>query len=277
MWQQPVTFAKKAVPDMPLATWEQARACLWDILNHASVHVLDPTGTSSTRLPRTRTELHGFAPGIITLSNVKRLFRSRFNLELSETALGHSRLNELLQDPRFSDICSLEMQGKSQVVIQRTEPDAGFWSAVAPWSAAACSAELYAAESGLDSNAKPWIPAESFGAEASCSEGGFMAGSVNVLSAYVQQLFELSESQQVCLDTLSPFGAPPAVDRKERVISASCSTGDEGSVGAVGSDSAGSTPRRTADADALAALSSLPAKVPPGLAPPPGLEFLSPQ
>ncbi|CAK9026537.1 NEDD4-binding protein 2-like 1 [Durusdinium trenchii] len=43
----------------------------------------------------------------IPLSNVKRLFRSRYHTELSETALGHSKLSELLQDPRLKDICRM--------------------------------------------------------------------------------------------------------------------------------------------------------------------------
>ncbi|CAE7223439.1 rsmB [Symbiodinium natans] len=57
-------------------------------------------------------------PGTATipLSNVKRLFRSRFHIELSETALGHSKLSELLQDPRLQDICSVRLQGHGYVV-----------------------------------------------------------------------------------------------------------------------------------------------------------------
>ncbi|CAE7437769.1 Lcmt2 [Symbiodinium sp. CCMP2456] len=62
--------------------------------------------------------LGSLSPGTATipLSNVKRLFRSRFHIELSETALGHSKLSELLQDPRLRDICSVRLQGHGYVV-----------------------------------------------------------------------------------------------------------------------------------------------------------------
>lgn len=53
--------------------------------------------------------------GMVAVSNVKRLFRSRFGLDLSETALGYSRVSELLQDHRLHDICALEAR-------QRTPP-----------------------------------------------------------------------------------------------------------------------------------------------------------
>lgn len=57
-------------------------------------------------------------PGVdsIPLSNLKRLFRHRFRKELSETALGHSKLSDLLQDPRVHDLVSLQLQGHSYVV-----------------------------------------------------------------------------------------------------------------------------------------------------------------
>mmetsp|Transcript_111896 Transcript_111896/g.222401 ORF Transcript_111896/g.222401 Transcript_111896/m.222401 type:complete len:498 (+) Transcript_111896:121-1614(+) len=53
----------------------------------------------------------------VPLSNIKRLFRSLYQLELSETALGHSKLTELLQDPRFNDICSVELQDRGYTVV----------------------------------------------------------------------------------------------------------------------------------------------------------------
>ncbi|CAK0856783.1 unnamed protein product, partial [Prorocentrum cordatum] len=58
------------------------------------------------------------AGGSMPLSNVKRLFRSRFNMELSETALGHSKLSELLNDTRLQDrdICFVRLQGHGYVV-----------------------------------------------------------------------------------------------------------------------------------------------------------------
>lgn len=80
-----------------LATWELVRSCLTEIL-------------------------HGLQPGMtsIPLSNVKRLFRSRYHVELSETALGHSKLSELLQDVRLGDICSVRLQGHGYVVIPKS-------------------------------------------------------------------------------------------------------------------------------------------------------------
>jgi len=62
--------------------------------------------------------LFSLSPGTtsIPLSNVKRLFRSRYHTELSETALGHSKLSELLQDPRLKDICHVRLQGHGYVV-----------------------------------------------------------------------------------------------------------------------------------------------------------------
>jgi len=53
----------------------------------------------------------------VPLSNVKRLFRSVFQMELSETALGHAKLSELLQDDRFSDVCYVQLQDRGYAVI----------------------------------------------------------------------------------------------------------------------------------------------------------------
>jgi len=60
--------------------------------------------------------------GSIPLSNVKRLFRSRFHLELSETALGHAKLSELLQDDRLSEVCAVRLQGHGYVVVPLQVP-----------------------------------------------------------------------------------------------------------------------------------------------------------
>jgi len=77
-----------------LASWDRVRACLQEIIG-------------------------SMAPGAesIPLSNMKRLFRSRFHLELSETALGYPKLSELLQDSRLSDICTVRLQGHGYVVV----------------------------------------------------------------------------------------------------------------------------------------------------------------
>jgi len=56
--------------------------------------------------------------GSLPLSNVKRLFRSRFRMELSETFLGHSKLCELLQDESFHDICEVRLEGNGYTVLQ---------------------------------------------------------------------------------------------------------------------------------------------------------------
>jgi len=79
-----------------LATWESVRSGMQQILEPC-VAVSD----------------------VIALSNWKRLFRSRFRQELSETALGHSKLSELLQDERLSDLCTVQLQGNGYVVVPR--------------------------------------------------------------------------------------------------------------------------------------------------------------
>lgn len=86
---------------LTMATWEIARGCLRDILQNSASAGEEPG-----------------ALGTVPLSNVKRLFRSRFQTELSETLLGHSKLSELLQDERFGDICFVELQGNGYTVIQ---------------------------------------------------------------------------------------------------------------------------------------------------------------
>jgi hypothetical protein len=60
-------------------------------------------------------------PGTVPLSNVKRQFRAEFQLELSETMLGHSKLSSLLQDDRFGDICMVQLEGQGYTVVQQTD------------------------------------------------------------------------------------------------------------------------------------------------------------
>jgi hypothetical protein len=84
-------------PDAPLgvASWEVVRACLWELLSRAEEKGKD-----------------------MPLQNVKRLFRSEFGLSLSETALGHQRLLDLLEDPRLHDVCALRRrQDVHQMVV----------------------------------------------------------------------------------------------------------------------------------------------------------------
>jgi hypothetical protein len=83
---------------LPTVTWDEARKRLREILQD----------------PATQTEQ---GPSMIPLSNVKRIFRSRYRLDLSETALGHSKLSELLQDERFRDVCTVQLQGNGYMVI----------------------------------------------------------------------------------------------------------------------------------------------------------------
>jgi len=96
--QQPIC-AKPGSASLPVATLEQARQLLLELLNTES----NPE------------------PGVLTLSNVKRLFRARFSLELSETALGHSRLFDLLRDVRFRDVCVLQAHKNGQLLVKRAE------------------------------------------------------------------------------------------------------------------------------------------------------------
>lgn len=98
--QQPCSGMGSVTTTMPLATWDIARSCLIKILDTA----------------------RGLRPGTVPLSNVKRLFRSRFRIDLSETALGQSKLCDLLQDSRFQDICEVRLESNGYTVIKRTNP-----------------------------------------------------------------------------------------------------------------------------------------------------------
>merc|ERR1719162_1428907 len=106
VWQQPCTTGVTqtvgtAPSSLPMASWDTARMCLRDMLDTARP---------------------GSEPGVVPLSNVKRLFRSRFHVELSETMLGHSKLSELLQDARFHDICTVRLEENGYNVIERRGP-----------------------------------------------------------------------------------------------------------------------------------------------------------
>lgn len=94
MRQRPCTGSTRATST--IASWDTVRACLRELLRVA-----------------------GPDDGHVALSNVKRLFRSKFRIELSETALGHAKLSELLQDPRMQDVCSVELRGQGYVVVPR--------------------------------------------------------------------------------------------------------------------------------------------------------------
>jgi len=89
------TAGAHGASELQVATWDSARDCLRQILDGAA---------SSGR-------------ECVPLSNIKRLFRSRFNLELSETAFGHARLSDLLQAENFHDICTVQLVDRGYVVF----------------------------------------------------------------------------------------------------------------------------------------------------------------
>jgi hypothetical protein len=94
----PVNGGKLLSSGLTVATWEQLSQGLQELL----VDSLDK-GASGIPIP-----------------NVKRLFRSRLGLELSETALGHSRVQDLLQDERLHSVCEISREGsKNNVVVVR--------------------------------------------------------------------------------------------------------------------------------------------------------------
>jgi hypothetical protein len=91
--RQPCASAPRAPWGGDLVQWDHLRTCLKELMNHMPIDSSMP------------------------LSNIKRLFRSRFHMELSETALGHAKLSELLNDPRLQDICFVKLQGHGYVVV----------------------------------------------------------------------------------------------------------------------------------------------------------------
>merc|ERR1719191_2339002 len=80
---------------LPCADWGAVRACLAEIMEAA---------------------LHS-DEGFERLANVKRIFRSKYQLELSETLLGHTKLSELLQDARLADLCTVELRNGVYAVV----------------------------------------------------------------------------------------------------------------------------------------------------------------
>lgn len=83
---------------LPCADWGTMRNCLMEIM----------------------TEAYHSEEGVERLANIKRIFRSRYHLDLSETLLGHTKLSELLQDPRLADLCSVELWNGSYAVVPKT-------------------------------------------------------------------------------------------------------------------------------------------------------------
>merc|ERR1719323_614895 len=81
--QRPCANTARRSKSSAFATWDMMRPCLQQLL-------------SSIGQP-------------MPLSNVKRLFRAQFHVELSETALGYAKLSECLQDPRVRDLCDVRL------------------------------------------------------------------------------------------------------------------------------------------------------------------------
>lgn len=84
-----------ASQQLPLASASDARSCMIDVLE------------SAVRKGKKH----------VPISTLKRLFRSRFHKELSETALGYTKLSDLLQDGNFKDFCSVRLLERGYVVI----------------------------------------------------------------------------------------------------------------------------------------------------------------
>merc|ERR1719384_2843389 len=89
--RQPCANAARKSKSSAFATWDMMGPCLQQLL-------------SSIGQP-------------MPLSNVKRLFRAQFHVELSETALGYAKLSECLQDPRVRDLCDVKLQGQGYTVV----------------------------------------------------------------------------------------------------------------------------------------------------------------
>lgn len=83
----------------PLATWDCVRANIVAIL------------ASAMRKGKKQ----------VPLSTLKRLFRSRFRTELSETALGYTRISDLLQDKRVCGVCSVRLLESGYFIVPARE------------------------------------------------------------------------------------------------------------------------------------------------------------
>eukprot|EP00929_Paragymnodinium_shiwhaense_P120189 TRINITY_DN92096_c0_g1_i1.p1 TRINITY_DN92096_c0_g1~~TRINITY_DN92096_c0_g1_i1.p1 ORF type:complete len:753 (+),score=144.60 TRINITY_DN92096_c0_g1_i1:68-2260(+) len=98
--QQPCATRGMEHESLAFASWNDVRRCILELLNESSQDRADG------------------GPGLLPLSNVKRVFRARFRLELSETVLGHAKLSELLQDERLKDMCTVRLDKQGYSVVQ---------------------------------------------------------------------------------------------------------------------------------------------------------------
>mmetsp|Transcript_23299 Transcript_23299/g.51453 ORF Transcript_23299/g.51453 Transcript_23299/m.51453 type:complete len:430 (-) Transcript_23299:93-1382(-) len=53
----------------------------------------------------------------VPLSNIKRICRTVYHVDLSETALGHAKLSELLADSRFQEVCQVGMKARGYILF----------------------------------------------------------------------------------------------------------------------------------------------------------------
>jgi len=83
------------VSELSIASWKDAKRCLKQILTESLQAGVDQ----------------------VPLSNIKRICRSQFQMELSETSLGHSKLSDFLQDERLSNICTVRLLDQGYFVI----------------------------------------------------------------------------------------------------------------------------------------------------------------
>merc|ERR1719329_1227301 len=81
--------------NLSFADWPQTQRCMAEVMEMA----------------RTSEE------GAERLANIKRIFRSHYQLELSETMLGHTKLSELLQDPRLVHLCRVELRNGGYAAV----------------------------------------------------------------------------------------------------------------------------------------------------------------
>jgi len=109
--QLPHVASSDVLPALPIADWNEARATLQNILATAMMQ-----GSLS-----------------VPLSNIKRIFQSLHRIELSETALGHARLTDLLRDEKFHDVCTIQLQDRGYVVMPAQKPPAGTSAAAHPF------------------------------------------------------------------------------------------------------------------------------------------------
>jgi hypothetical protein len=100
--------------------------------------------------------------GFLPLPNVKRLFLSRFHVTLSETAFGHSRVSDLLQDEQFNDAFTVEWRGSGYVVSEKRHV-INLSNIIAPSS----EADSIVAESrGTSEDIPYWVDTERFDTDA---------------------------------------------------------------------------------------------------------------